>query len=102
LHEVRIRAKRCRYAAEAVAPVVGAPARRFAKRIAAVQDVLGAHHDAVVAAEWLRDAATHAPTADRFAAGALAGMVRLDEEAARAAWPAAWAAARRKQLRSWW
>src|SRR5207249_11170533 len=29
LHRVRIRAKRARYAAEAVAPVVGARARRF-------------------------------------------------------------------------
>ena len=32
LHEVRIRAKRARYAAEAVAPAVGTAAKRFAKR----------------------------------------------------------------------
>ena len=32
LHQIRIAAKRCRYAAEALAPVVGRPARRFAAR----------------------------------------------------------------------
>jgi CHAD domain-containing protein len=35
-HAVRIRAKRCCYAAEAVAPVVGCQAGRFAAAIAAV------------------------------------------------------------------
>src|SRR5581483_4295957 len=34
LHQVRIRAKRCRYAAEAVAPVVGKPATRLAQAVA--------------------------------------------------------------------
>jgi CHAD domain-containing protein len=102
LHGVRIRAKRCRYAAEAVAPVVGGPARRFARRLAALQDVLGRHHDAVVAAAWLREVSVDAPAAAAFAAGALAGMVRLDAQAARAEWPAVWATARRKKLRRWW
>ena len=41
LHAVRIRAKRCRYAAEAVAPAVGKPAKRFAAAVAEVQEVLG-------------------------------------------------------------
>ena len=54
LHAVRIRAKRCRYAAEATIPVFGTPAQRFARAIADVQDVLGEHQDAVVAARGSR------------------------------------------------
>ena len=58
LHDVRIRAKRCRYAAEAVAPALGTDARRVrARRSPTLQDVLGDHQDAVVAAAWLRDVA---------------------------------------------
>ncbi|MGZ8763715.1 MAG: CYTH and CHAD domain-containing protein, partial [Acidimicrobiia bacterium] len=102
LHDIRIRAKRCRYAAEAVVSVAGRPARRFARRIAAIQEVLGDHHDAIVAETWLRDAAARATPSEAFAAGQLAGLERVDEAAARAAWPQAWAAARGKQLRRWW
>jgi CHAD domain-containing protein len=102
LHDIRIRAKRCRYAAEAVVPVVGRPARRFARRVAAIQEVLGDHHDAIVTEGWLRDASAGATPAEVFAAGELAGLVRVDERAARAAWPDTWAAARGKQLRRWW
>jgi inorganic triphosphatase YgiF len=62
-HKVRIRAKRTRYAAEAVAPSVGAAredAERFAAKVAAVQDVLGAHQDAIVGQEMFQDfAAQH-------------------------------------------
>ncbi len=102
LHDVRIRAKRCRYAAEAVAPVVGKPARRFARRITGLQEVLGDHHDAIVAENWLRDAAALSTPAEAFAAGELAGLERVDERTFRAKWPEAWSAARGKQLRRWW
>jgi CHAD domain-containing protein len=55
LHEVRKAAKRARYAAEAARPVLGKPARRFAKRMKAVQSVLGDHHDAVNARATARE-----------------------------------------------
>ena len=55
-HAVRIRAKRARYAADATTVVLGPRARAFASALADVVDVLGAHQDAVVAAQtWLRD-----------------------------------------------
>ena len=54
LHAIRIRAKRARYAAEAVAPAVGEPAEHFAKAAAALQGLLGEHQDSVVAQVWLR------------------------------------------------
>ena len=53
LHAIRVRAKKCRYAAEACEPAFGKPARRFARAMARVQEILGEHHDAVVAAAWL-------------------------------------------------
>jgi CHAD domain-containing protein len=100
LHAVRIRAKRCRYAAEAVAPAVGRRAREFARAVAALQDVLGDHQDAVIASGWLRDAAARADSSrdEVFVAGMLAGMLRRDERKTRAAWPDAWRAARKLRL----
>jgi CHAD domain-containing protein len=100
LHAARIRAKRVRYAAEAVAPVFGKRAKAFALAAVGLQDVLGEHQDAVVAGAWLRDAAKgSAPRA--FAAGQLAAIEAGAARAARDAWPAAWKALSRKKLRFW-
>jgi CHAD domain-containing protein len=55
LHEVRKAAKRARYAAESVHPVVGKPAKQLAKALEAVQETLGDHQDSVVERVWLRD-----------------------------------------------
>lgn len=98
LHAARIRAKRVRYAAEAVAPVFGKTARKFAEAAADLQDVLGEHQDAVVAGAWLREARTgeHA-----FVAGALAGFETQAAREARDEWPEAWKALSRKKLRFW-
>jgi CHAD domain-containing protein len=50
LHELRLEAKRLRYAAELFAPLwPGKPARRFQKRLAALQEALGLANDAAVA-----------------------------------------------------
>ncbi len=102
LHRVRILAKRCRYAAEAAVPAVGKPAARFAAAIAEVQGVLGDHHDATVAEEWLRAAASEiTDPAAVLAAGQLIALQRADNLRLRAAWPACWRAASAKKLRSW-
>jgi CHAD domain-containing protein len=101
LHEVRKRAKRVRYAAEAVAPVVGKPARRFAAAIEDVQDLLGRHQDAVVADEWLRTALPAASPRETFVIGQLVAMEQAEATGARAEWPGVWRAAGRKRLRTW-
>jgi CHAD domain-containing protein len=102
LHGVRIRAKRARYAADVAVPVVGEPARSFAKAMAGVQEVLGEHHDAIVAEQWLRDAATDARTgATAVATGQLIAMQRAEADARRRAWPEAWRGASRKRHRKW-
>jgi CHAD domain-containing protein len=55
MHEARKAAKHARYSAEAVSPVFGTPARRFATRVQKVQTVLGDHHDGVVARAAVRE-----------------------------------------------
>ena len=54
LHDVRLRVKRARYAAELAEPMRGRPAKRFIKRAKKIQDALGEHQDATVAEERLR------------------------------------------------
>jgi CHAD domain-containing protein len=54
LHEARKAAKRARYAAEAVAPVIGRRPRKSAKALEKLQSTLGEHHDSVIAADELR------------------------------------------------
>jgi len=102
LHQIRIHAKRCRYAAEAVAPVVGGPAKAFARAVAGLQDVLGEQHDAVVAEGWLRHAAASARRDEAFAGGQLAGIERARAAAARERWRALWTSASHRRLRRSW
>jgi CHAD domain-containing protein len=91
LHTVRIRAKRMRYAADAVAPILGKPARRFAHAAAELQATLGEHNDAVVAGSWLRTWAAVRRSGDAaFAAGMLAGIERAAANDARRRWRKAW------------
>jgi CHAD domain-containing protein len=54
LHRARKAAKRARYAAELVAPVVGKRAQRRVERLKDLQDVLGEHQDSVQSAAILR------------------------------------------------
>jgi CHAD domain-containing protein len=101
LHEVRIRAKRVRYAAEAAAAVIGKPARKLAAASADIQGVLGDMQDAVVAEAWLRHEATSMSPAQALTAGELVALQRQDKAASRAAWSKAWKAGSARQLRSW-
>jgi len=101
LHDVRIRAKRARYAAEAVAPVVGRPAASFAKAVSGLQTVLGDHQDAVLAEAWLRRAAGGSGTASALTAGELIGAQWAERAACRRRWPKAWKKANKKKRRSW-
>ncbi len=82
LHEVRKTAKRARYAAEAVQPVIGKPARRVATVMEAIQENLGDHQDAVVERAWLRDLGVRAFLAGEngFTFGLLHGRTELRAE----------------------
>ena len=101
LHEVRIRAKRLRYACEAVGDVVGKPATVLARSAADLQGVLGDFHDAIVAEEWLRSASAKASGAQALAAGQLIARERDDAARCRSAWVDSWKQLNRKKLRAW-
>jgi CHAD domain-containing protein len=101
LHEVRIRAKRLRYAGEAAAPVIGKPAKQLAAAVAEVQGVLGDMQDAVVAEEWLRKTAMSGPPSQAVVAGILIARQRQQQEACRKAWIKPWKKASAKKRRAW-
>ena len=101
LHQIRIRAKRARYAAEAVEPVIGRPAEDFADAVADLQSVLGDHQDAVVGEAWLREAAGSARRDVALIAGELIAAERASAAETRDRWRAVWKAANRKKLRAW-
>ena len=101
LHEVRILAKRLRYACEAVAPVAGKAALRSAKDAAGLQSVLGDHHDAVVAEGWLRAAARQNGGARSVVTGQLIAGERLAQQEARRQWRRRWKSLSNKRRRQW-
>jgi len=61
-HEARIKAKRARYAADAVATIFGRDMQKFASALAQVTEVLGDHQDAFVAQTILREISSHQET----------------------------------------
>ena len=102
-HAVRISGKRARYATEAVAGVLGGEAAALASALAAVQDLLGEHQDAVVAAAtWL--AIANADPDDHalaVTAGRLYERERGSVRRVRESFPAAWKRASRRRLTEW-
>ncbi len=101
LHRVRIRAKRCRYAADVAAGAVGKPATRLARALAELQDVLGEHQDAMVAEAWLRSVAHELNPAEALVAGQLLAGQRTIAERTRRSWRKVWDRADRGKLRAW-
>jgi CHAD domain-containing protein len=99
LHDLRLRVKRARYTAElAERETTGArEIARFIARTKTVQDVLGEHQDAAMAEQHIR-ALLHRPHSIRWAiaAGRLIERQAVRREAARAAFPPAWAALERQ------
>ena len=102
LHAVRIRGKRARYAAELAEGAVGKPAARFVQDAKRLQDVIGAHQDAVVAEARVRSLLDRAGGEQaHFAAGRIVERERERRRAARAAFPAAWARLEKSGKRAW-
>jgi CHAD domain-containing protein len=101
-HEVRKSAKRARYAGEAATDVLGDPARRYAKAMKAVQEVLGEHQDSVVARGELAALGEAAQAAghDAFTYGRLHGVEQAGAERSLAGFDEAWDAARDEARRA--
>jgi CHAD domain-containing protein len=117
-HAVRVNGKRARYAVEAVADAIGGAAPRLSRRLAVLQDLLGEHQDAAVAAQtWLAIAASRSTASlasldrsdasdpDDHALAVAAGRLYERERAAirrvRAEFPNAWRRANRGKLLAW-
>ncbi|HEX4434470.1 MAG TPA: CYTH and CHAD domain-containing protein [Acidimicrobiales bacterium] len=110
LHQIRIKSKRFRYAAEAATPIIGKQARRTASAAERVQTVLGKHHDAVAAEAWLRHEWTGRTETGGFPAaspgvtlevGRLIAEERQRQRRAERHWGRAWDKLRRKKSRRW-
>jgi len=102
-HAVRINGKKARYAVDAVAPALGGAAARLAKALSAVQDLLGEHQDAAVAAEtWQAVAAGYSDDHElAVTAGRLVERERARVRAVRAEFPAAWDRASTPRRTEW-
>jgi CHAD domain-containing protein len=106
LHNVRIQAKRTRYAAEAVAPAMGAresDAARFAERAEAIQDAIGINQDAAILTSLIEETARAHRTSGRFnlAAGRLLERQNRAAAEARAMFDKQWAKMDGKKVRAW-
>ena len=81
-HRLRIRGKRLRYAVEFTGDLYGEPAQRFSRRLAKLQDALGAVQDANVAIERLLQLAADSdhplPPITVFVMGAMAARHQLE------------------------
>ncbi|HEX4266600.1 MAG TPA: CHAD domain-containing protein [Steroidobacteraceae bacterium] len=79
-HEVRVRAKKLRYALEVIAPTYAKPANRMLAALHKLQSKLGTQHDADVIAHYLTQLAGHSPA--NFTAATLFTMGRMAEQRA--------------------
>lgn len=107
LHRVRILAKRVRYAAEAVAPALGGAsedAKEFAALAEDIQETLGEHQDALVAAKTIVDIFDEAKRPPRDLSLSVGRLLERELQAAASArnrWPKAWEKMDRKKRRKW-
>lgn len=102
LHQVRIRGKRARYAAELAETTVGRPASRFIQRAKDLQDILGMHQDAVVAEERVRSYmdGSQSRTA-AFAAGRMVERQHQRKQQARREFVAIWKKLEKRGKKVW-
>ena len=100
LHDLRIEAKRARYAAGLFSSVAGARGARFVKRATALQDALGAQHDAVRACAWFLGHGGE-DTGLARACGWFAAQAAAERDASRMTWRPAWKSLRDQKARFW-
>lgn len=105
LHRLRVRCKRLRYACETLGDLYGKPVTRLARRLAALQDVLGRHQDAATAQQLISKMTTESAAAKlrdpaiAQAVKACADVWQHERLIRRAACPKAWKAFDRKKMR---
>jgi len=101
-HVARISAKQVRYAAEAVVPFFGKPAKRLAVKAEEIQELLGEHQDAVVAAAAVRRLAGAPRTGSAaFTFGLLYAREQRAIARTRDEFPRLWSDVSRPAYRKW-
>jgi CHAD domain-containing protein len=100
LHEVRVKVKHARYAAELAAAAVGRPADRFVEQAKRIQDILGEHQDAVVIEEYLHGAIDGHEGAHALEQQ-LVGRQRKRRKKMRAAFDRRWPKLERRGRKAW-
>jgi CHAD domain-containing protein len=101
-HQVRIEAKRLRYSCDAAEPIFGKPARRLGTQAKAIQETLGEHQDAMIAADLLLSIATSRGGGTvAFTLGVLHARQTESAAAARAQFRREWKEASRSRHRRW-
>jgi CHAD domain-containing protein len=103
LHEVRKGAKRARYAAETLTPRYGKPAKKWASRMEAVQEVLGDHQDTVVIRDQVRRlaVAAHLDGENGFTYGILHTLERNRASHTGRQYAKAWRRAAKRSTHRW-
>ena len=102
LHEIRIKTKRARYAAELAEPMVGKAATRFIKNACTVQDVLGMHQDAIQAEVHVREFLKQSTSVRAaFVAGRMVERQRERRERARKNMQTLWKGLLKRGERAW-
>jgi CHAD domain-containing protein len=102
LHRVRIKTKRARYAAELARGCGGKPLTRFIKTAAQFQDLLGRHHDAVLAEQHVRGFLKHQTGKQAaFTAGLLVARAKLQRQEIRDAFWSEWKRLKRRGHHAW-
>ena len=101
-HETRITAKKARYTVEACVPVFGTPAKKLAKQLELVTELLGEHQDCAIAADTIRSLLTRdtGPQA-AFALGALYAQQRSRTGQIRNEFILAWPQISHNEWREW-
>jgi CHAD domain-containing protein len=101
-HRVRIAAKRLRYLCDAAVPALGPKARKLSAQAARVQDVLGEHHDAVVAGAFITEVAAQPRVGNlAFGLGLLYAREQSQARAATQAFAEIWPDVIRAKRRRW-
>ena len=102
-HSARIRAKHARYAADALAPVFGKPARKLAGQLARVTELLGTHQDAAIAADTARTLAAAKGVGGRagYALGQLHDAQRAEVQRVRGQFVKVWPKVANPRWRRW-
>jgi len=102
LHQVRIKAKRARYAAELAEASGGKSATRFIKAAKGFQDLLGTHHDAVLGEQYMREFVARLPgERAAFAAGLLMARAHQRRDHVRDTFRAAWKRVKKRGKKAW-